>query len=507
MRKKVPKHLSKPIHSSNFFRVAIILITGLLLNFAWFASPGVFSRFSYEVSAVGKASVSAASSTLESVSIIGNSIVLKKGQDVTGEPIIYFSVEGPAAQYIKSFNPVTLSEKSEYYDKYSKLYKIPIPVAVNFQQWLDLIGKKDAADDIKGTITVKYLNNFISYPLDITLHPSYLRKAAGMTRENDNVQPFEAQPKSGTGQAGGDELNREISGALKNVAKYIEWKPVDLPKQQATGVVQAPTIDLTQNQSMIMDVIVPGLKGWIDYLYICIKNLQNQITQKGDEINRLNMELKKQKQENAALQEGIKAMSTEMGKLHEELNSKNQTVAPQQPNEDTQGTTDSSTPGTGNNNHESTNNSAPPAVDSSAPVVSTPGTTESSTPGTANNSNQEGANSSTTQPTGGSPQEASNSGTQGTTSGASQGTANGDTSGVPGNSSQGASSSNEAGTTSDISNGIPGTVSQDTANGSVARAANSNASGTANSGIQETANNNASAPANNSIQGTGNAGQ
>ncbi|KPU27472.1 hypothetical protein TR13x_05225 [Caloranaerobacter sp. TR13] len=139
----------------------------LLINmdtYSWFTS-----KMTYNLS-VTAATTEDILEKIEIKTVNPKEIVLKKNNSINIEPVIYFSVEGEASDYILHINPIKL--------KNHKKYTVPINVAVNLKQIIELLNKDNENNNkrVQGTIRIKYLNEFIDEKIDIEFTTKYLFK-------------------------------------------------------------------------------------------------------------------------------------------------------------------------------------------------------------------------------------------------------------------------------------------------------------------------------------------
>lgn len=133
----------------------------LLINmdtYSWFTS-----KMTYDLS-VTVATTEDILEKIEIETVDPKEIILKKNNSINIEPVIYFSVEGEASDYILHINPIKL--------KTHKKYTVPINVTVSLQQYIRLWFSSKT--EIYGKIRIKYLNEFIDEERDIKFTKGYL---------------------------------------------------------------------------------------------------------------------------------------------------------------------------------------------------------------------------------------------------------------------------------------------------------------------------------------------
>lgn len=102
-------------------------------------------------------------------------MIIKKSKNAKYDPIIYFSIDGDAANYILHINPAKLNS----FDKYS----IPIKMTITQKQAEEYFESNNA---IKGTITVKYLNEYINEKIEINYSKEYILNLFTNIENNEN---------------------------------------------------------------------------------------------------------------------------------------------------------------------------------------------------------------------------------------------------------------------------------------------------------------------------------
>jgi hypothetical protein len=92
-------------------------------------------------------------------------LIITKSAKCTSSPVIYFEVLGRPVHYIQHMNPVELTSER-------LVFEIPINVKVNLNEYYNRVKTDGVAT---GTINVRYLNNYISIPINISYTHEYLR--------------------------------------------------------------------------------------------------------------------------------------------------------------------------------------------------------------------------------------------------------------------------------------------------------------------------------------------
>ncbi|WP_069650496.1 hypothetical protein [Caloranaerobacter ferrireducens] len=164
MRKSEKQKIKRIILKVMGFVTGGTLISMILLinmdTYSWFTS-----KTTYDLS-VTAATTEDILEKIEIETINPKEIILKKNNSINIEPVIYFSVEGEASDYILHINPIKLKTHKEY--------TVPINVVVNLKQIVELLNKNKKR--VQGTIRIKYLNEFIDEEINIEFARRYLLK-------------------------------------------------------------------------------------------------------------------------------------------------------------------------------------------------------------------------------------------------------------------------------------------------------------------------------------------
>lgn len=148
------------------FKPAVLLILGILTNIT-FSETDAFSFFTNETSKQVQVRAASTQDMLEKFEIKtdndcnAQSIIIRKIKNLEFSPTIYFSLEGEPSDYILHINPIKLEECKDY----------EIEIKVNGDK--DQV-KGNRGDILKGKISAKYLNEFISESRDIQMTKDYI---------------------------------------------------------------------------------------------------------------------------------------------------------------------------------------------------------------------------------------------------------------------------------------------------------------------------------------------
>lgn len=308
----------------------IVSVSALMINFdtfSWFTS-----------NAKSEMSVTAATTkniieTIEMVEEGGSctGIRLVKNEELEGKPIIYFEIEGEAADYILHVNPAELIGDGEYI--------VPIEPNINFAQHLKLflvpIWRWDA-NPIEGTIRVKYLNGFIDEEHEIQLTRDYLYERFWENIERQGVEFSRAGDVEDT--------REEVVKLITNIADFVSWEEESTTEDNTSRIsimsfnsedssissdmyiTPITRLVLSLEQEDIIEVIAPKLLSHLESLYDKIEELTAFLTEKLEEIAELTFKVEEQEVKILTLEEEklvLDSKVAEMTTQNEELSQEN----------------------------------------------------------------------------------------------------------------------------------------------------------------------------------------
>lgn len=236
---------------------------------------------------------------------------LKKANGIDYSPVIFFSVEGEAKDYLLHIDSVKLKGEAE----------IPIIPNVNLPQALALIvGPKN---EIVGSIRVKHLNEFIDESVEVRLSRDYLLKRYFL---NKGVKSYENTHLS---QGEKDSLVDLVKDTLLYTGRYLEWEALGW-EEDGYRIEKA---SISKGQEQLIDIIAPNLLKYNERLYellnIIIEDLKAEI-EKNEELIAIIEKLQIEKEEltgrterlqgeNEGLIEKIERLEDENGELTERI--------------------------------------------------------------------------------------------------------------------------------------------------------------------------------------------
>lgn len=301
-----------------------ILVAGIMVSVIMLGNLDTYSWFIS--SSEGSVSVAAAvtEDIIDTFELITDgkdkntiAIRIRKSEERTDNPLVYFEIEGEAVNYILHLNPLRLEERG--------LYVIPIETDVNLNQFANLLYR---SKNIEGTLRVKYLNEFIDESYELSFSPKYLRnrlldeiinKGARLEQEKNNKMRMMSFIE--TPEEAGENLSKQDSeeitiAAITSLAELLEWQRIGLGMEvgeKSDEELFHIGIELTSNQEFLMDIMYPGLKKYLESLQEYISVLKSKLEDKNAQMASLDEKL-------AALESQYEELLEENASLVEQIN-------------------------------------------------------------------------------------------------------------------------------------------------------------------------------------------
>ncbi len=265
-------------------RVTSVLIAGILVGMIFAIKSPTFSFFSSKFEEGMEVNASVTSDFIESIAfewadannkLNPTAIIIRKATESTDNPLLYFSIDGEATNYILHINPIKLDKS---------MIRIPIVPNINTEQWETLwrpFWKSDAT--VNGTIKIKYLNEFIDESKTFTFTGKYLRSKINEPIDNSG------------------------SNAGLMTARFLSI--------QETGTVSDTVygIEMNEKESELVNIIIPGMT---DYLH----SVENDLEEYKIKVKKLEKEKDSLSELNKQLEKRIKNLQSINNLLEQELN-------------------------------------------------------------------------------------------------------------------------------------------------------------------------------------------
>lgn len=215
---------------------------------------------------------------------------LKKGNGIDYAPVVFFSIEGKAKDYVLHINSVKLYDEVE----------VPIVPNINLPQALYLILSPEEA--IVGEIRIKHLNEFIDESIEIKFTKDYLLRQYFLNRglEDSNYYHFSYKGENG--------IIDLVKDALLYTGRYLNWETIKWDE----GRNWIGEINISTEQSQLIDVIAPNLLDYHKRLYEVLDTTIGDLKAEREKNNILN-------EENQNLLTRIKTLEEENSKLNSHI--------------------------------------------------------------------------------------------------------------------------------------------------------------------------------------------
>lgn len=328
---------------SLLLRSVALLAGGALVGFAFLINIDTHSWFTSKAMQEVKVTAATTSDILEHFAIEkdskGNAIAIeiRKKENLDHSPILYFSVEGEAEDYVLHINPVKLEQQNTYI--------IPIEPNINPVQWVDLTSPWKG--EKTGTIKIKYLNEYINEEMSISFTHAYLRqklledinrKGVGIERISDGKALEEATDLitfiSESFEWEENNKGMRMLSLESDSIYYIERFSIDSEIENIDSievdrfiVSSNMILALTPHQSQIISAISYKLLPHIERLYGTIEDLVAILNEKLIEIGILRAQVEEQGikiEEQLGKIEEQRARIEELEKKEQELTEKNE---------------------------------------------------------------------------------------------------------------------------------------------------------------------------------------
>jgi len=302
-----------------FTRALSYFFAGVMVSIGMVANMDTYSWFSSSMMANAIVSAATTQDIIEGIQIASQNpeeLKLSKKAGLDYNPVVFFELNGEITQYILHINPVCLDT--------NEIIRIPFRFSINPDKlaWLFLRSKNDP---IKGTIRIKHLNEFIDEEIDIEFTSDFLI-AKCMSEILNDTRPNTNDTSAGTYSAANFEEEDELTKLILYLASYKNWGMTEIPGEapaddndsgDGTEFNVKPFL-MDEEQSLIVDVIVPGLRSYLEEVYSINQKLIEELSNKMNEISELNLSLETLSAEKAELDEKYSSIVVEIEKLKEE---------------------------------------------------------------------------------------------------------------------------------------------------------------------------------------------
>jgi cell division protein FtsB len=293
-------------------------MAGCIVNFALLCTLDTYSFFSSSEKKVFAVTAAEEKDILSAISLADVNpryIEINKAETVKYDPVIYFSVNGDAADYLAHINPIKMSREN---------YRVPIVPNFSLEQFMSLLYGNDSL--VKGSLKVKYLNGFIDREEDIEFTKEYLID-----------QFLEDIAGKGIGSSSGDSTRDAVMRLVTYIAGQQDWEinsnweimTAVQDRGAAAGTISG--LELSSDQWAIINIIAPRLRKHLDSLYSENEDLIRRLSQYILDLANLATANEKLQAENISLQEQLTGTQQEIDRLKAEINKLQDEAAASQP--------------------------------------------------------------------------------------------------------------------------------------------------------------------------------
>jgi len=358
-----------------FFKALGFFLAGIMVSMALLADVGTLSYFTANiqktmvVQAASEKDIIAdfyaanKGNTVTKVDVNPDVLVIKKSQNLKYDPMVYFSVRDISSDqdikpsdYIQHINPIRLSE-----------YEHIVPIRIKYDP-KNVSDDYNPDDTVSVEITLKYLNEFISSPVKVKFTYQYLKTGQKnsdldlsqwlKTHIVEYVENLSKQISWGYALSSNRAKRFEIPGSNIltednldigeqtdvecHILQYIPYMPKFTLARARIKEIKNPfnRPELDKEQIVLIDIIAPGLRDYMNSLYDFIEQMVAILNQKLKEIQELHLAIQNMnfqieemtvkqaelEQQNATLLEEVQKRDKQIRELEDsvdELESKN----------------------------------------------------------------------------------------------------------------------------------------------------------------------------------------
>lgn len=231
------------------------------------------------------------------------------------KPVIYFDVKGDLKDYIEPISIVYCDNKLNQNDKSQALNNnirnigsTKIKVNLNFMRFINDCNSKYSGDrNIKGSITIGYLNSYKSQDIPVEFTKEYLLYKVG--REIfDEIYVTKACPIS------------PLKIDLRNNNKVVSTDNLKSSSENIEGIILG-YCKLNDKQKQMLDLISPNLTTDIEKLINTYNDLSKKYNELSDKKAELEKELLNINSKNADLSTAIEDNQRQIDELKKEIES------------------------------------------------------------------------------------------------------------------------------------------------------------------------------------------
>lgn len=309
-------------------RTVGFVIAGIIVSMTFSYDTGTYSIFSSSTGSELRVKAAETKDIIRSFTTNHaenpTKLQISRAEDIPYDPVIYFDIEGEAANYILHVNSIKLKKNG--------VYEIPIEPDVNYNQYFSLYNKP--YEKVEGTVRIKFLNEFINEEVKITFDKCYLQsifyekiKRKAIVEPKDPVRNRVAQlneitePEGYVSPFGSDAASAGLLDLMLYTAKQRGWQEVKW--DEGEDYISKPRLDA--GQIGIIGIIAPKLAEYIDRLHGLTETLRDKLQKKNLEADELAAKVKKLDEEKTELEKekiqlaaSVQELSSTIAKMKEE---------------------------------------------------------------------------------------------------------------------------------------------------------------------------------------------
>lgn len=309
-------------------RTVGFVVAGMIVSMTFSYDAGTYSIFSSSTGSELRVKAAETKDIIKSFTTNHaenpTKLQISRVEDIPYDPVIYFDIEGEAANYILHVNSIKLKKNG--------VYEIPIEPDVNYNQYFSLYNKP--YEKVEGTVRIKFLNEFINEEVKITFDKCYLQsifyekiKRKAIVEPKDPLRNRMAQlneaaePENYISPFGSDAVSAGLLDLMLYTAKQRGWQEVKWDEREE--YISKPRLD--EGQTGIIGIIAPKLAEYIDRLHGLTESLRDKLQKKNLEVDELAAKVKKLNEEKTELEKekiqlaaSVQELSSTIAKMKEE---------------------------------------------------------------------------------------------------------------------------------------------------------------------------------------------
>lgn len=289
----------------------MLLLLGIFMALIITLIPNTYSWYTKSEGVSGDIKAASVKEILDLLEIKNKNnepiVRIRKNADLDYSPVIFFSLEGEAREYVLHIDPIQLFD--------SDTYEIPIIPNVNLPQAISLI--LSGKDRVEGKLYIKHLNQFINEEHSISISKDHLLKTYFLGKGIENTNYSSIKDK---------EITKLLVETLDYVGEFLEWEEIYWEEDntyKSTGSKYTMPIskaNIRPYQIEIIEKLAPNLIKYNNILYSELEDMTDKLNIKIDHINSLTMEKESLMEKNKDLDFKNQILEKERASLIQQIN-------------------------------------------------------------------------------------------------------------------------------------------------------------------------------------------